>query len=82
MSLSGGQSAIDGDLRRTMRLGLDRFGVNVVVAEMCLRHRQSGIVGVYDRHPYLDERRAALLHWEQHLIGLANSASKLVTMRA
>jgi integrase len=70
------------DLRRTMRSGLGRFGVNVVVAEMCLGHRQSGIVGVYDRHSYLDERRAALLKWEQHVMGLVDPASKVVALRA
>jgi integrase len=80
--LSGVKDWVTHDLRRTMRSGLGRFGVNIVVAEMCLGHRQSGIVGVYDRHSYLEERRGALLKWEQHVIGLVDPASKVVALRA
>jgi len=40
-----------------MRSGLARLRTDVVVAEMCLGHKQGGIVGVDDRHQYLDERR-------------------------
>jgi hypothetical protein len=65
-----------------MRSGLARLGVNIVVAELCLGHRQGGVVGVYDRHSYLDERRAALLKWEQHVIGLVDPSSKVVALRA
>lgn len=70
------------DLRRTMRSGLGRLGVNFVVAEMCLGHKQSGIAGVYDRYSYLDERRAALLKWEQTVMGLVDPATKVVALRA
>jgi integrase len=47
------------DLRRTARSLLSRAGVNPDVAERCLGHRMGGIRGVYDRHRYLDEMRAA-----------------------
>jgi integrase len=47
------------DLRRTARSLLSRAGVNPDVAERCSGHRMSGIRGVYDRHRYLDEMRAA-----------------------
>lgn len=70
------------DLRRTMRSGLGRLGVNFVVAEMCLGHKQGGIAGVYDRYSYLDERRDALLKWEQTVMGLVDPASKVVPLRA
>jgi integrase len=49
------------DLRRTMRSGPARLGTPVVVAKLCLGHKQGGVIGIYDRHTYLDERRAALL---------------------
>lgn len=70
------------DLRRTMRSGLGRLGVNFVVAEMALGHKQSGIAGVYDRYSYLEERREALLKWEQVVIGLVDPSSKVVPLRA
>jgi len=70
------------DLRRTMRSGLARLKTPVVVAEMCLGHKQGGIVGIYDRHQYLDERREALLKWEQFVLGLVDPASKVVPLRA
>jgi len=58
------------DFRRCVRSGLGRLGVSAVVAELVLGHRQPGIVGVYDRHSYLDEKRDALARWERHLLGI------------
>jgi len=58
------------DFRRCVRSGLGRLGVSAVVAELVLGHRQPGIVGVYDRHSYLDEKRDALLRWEARLLGI------------
>jgi hypothetical protein len=48
---------------------------------MALGHKQSGIAGVYDRYSYLEERRAALLKWEQQVMGLVDPASKVVALR-
>jgi integrase len=47
------------DLRRTARSLMSRAGVSADVAEMCLGHVLPGVRGVYDRHPYLDEKRRA-----------------------
>jgi integrase len=58
------------DLRRTTRTGLARLKVQPHICELCLNHKQPGIVGVYDVGDYLDERRAALEKWEAHLQGL------------
>ncbi len=58
------------DLRRTVRTGLGRLKVAPHIAELCLNHAQPGIVGVYDVHAYLDEKRAALDQWATHLEGL------------
>jgi integrase len=60
------------DFRRCVRSGLGRLGVSSIVGELCLGHRQPGIVGVYDRHSYFDEKREALTRWERHLIGLVS----------
>jgi integrase len=51
------------DLRRTCRSNLGKLGINLVVAELVLGHRQKGIIGRYDRHEYLDEKRDALEKW-------------------
>jgi integrase len=51
------------DLRRSIRSGLAELGVSDVVAEAVLAHRQPGILAVYNKHPYLDERRDALERW-------------------
>jgi integrase len=47
------------DLRRTARSLMSRAGVNADHAERCLGHVIAGVRGVYDRHEYLDEKRAA-----------------------
>ena len=56
------------DLRSTARSHLAELGVPVVVAERCLNHALGGLVGVYDRHDYLNERRAALERWTALLL--------------
>ena len=60
------------DLRRTCRTGLAQLGIADEVAERVLSHVPEGMRGVYNRHRYADEMRAALLKWEQHLAGLRN----------
>jgi integrase len=54
------------DLRRTMATGLQRLGVRLEVTEAVLNHvagSRAGIVGVYQRHHWADEKRAALTAW-------------------
>jgi integrase len=55
------------DLRRVIRSGLSLLRVEFNVAELILAHRQGGVVGTYDTHEYLDERREALDAWAQHI---------------
>ena len=47
------------DLRRTARSLMSRAGVPERHAEQCLGHVISGVMGVYDRHRYIDEMRIA-----------------------
>ena len=47
------------DLRRTGRSLMSRAGVSSDHAERCLGHVIGGVRGVYDRHAYRDEKRAA-----------------------
>ena len=61
------------DIRRTFASGCARLGVPVYVVEKCLNHSSgtfAGIVGVYQRHEFLEERRDAMELWANHVIGL------------
>lgn len=54
------------DLRRTLATGMQRLGVRLEVTEAVLNHlsgSRSGIVGVYQRHNYFPEKKAALSLW-------------------
>jgi integrase len=64
------------DLRRTTASGLARLGVSLVVIEKVLNHTSgsfAGIVGVYQRHEYANEKRAALQQWADHVDGAVRS---------
>ncbi|XIA67810.1 tyrosine-type recombinase/integrase [Bradyrhizobium sp. TZ2] len=61
------------DLRRTVASGMARLGVNLPVIEKVLNHSSGsfgGIVGVYQRHDYADEKRRALERWGAHVADL------------
>ena len=47
------------DLRRTSRTLMSRAGVSADIAERCLGHAIPGVRGIYDRHRFEDEKRAA-----------------------
>ena len=58
------------DLRRTLATGLQRLGVRLEVTEAVLNHvsgSRAGIVGIYQRHHWTDEKRAALEAWARHV---------------
>jgi len=48
------------DLRRTAKTLMQRAGVRPDISERVLGHVIQGVEGVYDRHPYLAEKRKAL----------------------
>jgi integrase len=48
------------DLRRTARSLMSRAGVRPEIAERVLNHVIQGVQGVYDRHDYAAEKKAAL----------------------
>ena len=61
------------DLRRTVASGLQRLGVRLEVTEAVLNHKSgsmAGIVGVYQRHDYAEEKRDALQRWADYVEGL------------
>jgi integrase len=71
-------SAVSGwwlhDLRRTLATGLQRLGVRLEVTEAVLNHlsgSRAGVVGIYQRHDWAEEKRAALDAWSAHLLAAA-----------
>jgi integrase len=61
------------DLRRTMATGLQKLGVRLEVTEAVLNHvsgSRAGIVGIYQRHDYAAEKRAALTAWGERVTAI------------
>jgi integrase len=59
------------DLRRTLATGLQRLGVRLEATEAVLNHlsgSRAGVVGIYQRHDWAVEKRAALDAWSEHLL--------------
>jgi integrase len=76
------------DLRRTVATGLQRLGVRLEVTEAVLGHisgSRAGIVGIYQRHDWATEKRAALEAWATHVERLADgraATSNVVALAA
>jgi integrase len=58
------------DLRRNVRSGLSALKIDQRVAEAVLAHVPQGMVGVYDVHSFIDEKREALEKWGAYLKSL------------
>jgi integrase len=82
MTARAGQAAAESlphwtlhDLRRTAASGMARLGISLPTIEKVLNHTSgsfAGIVGVYQRHSFADEKRAALEAWGGYVEGLMN----------
>jgi integrase len=71
------------DLRSTARSYLAELGVNILVAERCLNHSLGGLVAIYDKHDYLEERRRALAIWASFLEAVERGqGSNVIPLRA
>jgi integrase len=78
------------DIRRSAASGLAALGINLPVIEKCLNHVSgsfAGIVGVYQRHNFADEMRAAMQAWSRHVEAIvsgkpARNIFELATARA
>ncbi len=64
------------DLRRTARTNMPRVGVSDEHAEAVLNHTKPGIIGVYNKYSYDNEKKAALIKWEKFLLTLLKPAQK------
>jgi integrase len=74
------------DLRRTMASGMARIGIQLPVIEKVLNHSSGsfrGIVGVYQRHSYAEEKRQALDAWASFVQSTVSGKrpANVVTMR-
>ena len=73
------------DLRRSAASGMARLGVNLPVIEKVLNHSSgsfAGIVGVYQKHTFSDEKRKALEAWANHVVAVvADNPTKVVSLR-
>ncbi len=73
------------DLRRTAATGMARLGIAVRVTEAVLNHVSGtggGIVAVYQRHDYADEKRQALEAWARFALSLVEGKADNVVQLA
>ena len=75
------------DLRRTAASGMAALGFQPHVIERVLNHvsgAQGGLVRVYQRHEYREERKRAITAWGAHVMGIVSAeepASNIVPLR-
>ena len=61
------------DIRRSVASGMAKLGVSLPVIEKILNHVSgsfAGIVGIYQRHDFAGEKRAALDKWGKHVAAI------------
>jgi integrase len=75
------------DLRRTGASGMARLGIQLPVIEKVLNHISGsfrGVVGVYQRHSFSEEKRKALEAWASHIDSVVSGkrADNVISMHA
>jgi integrase len=66
------------DCRRSVASGMAALQVPLAIIEKCLNHSSgsfAGIVSVYQRHSFIDEKRDALQRWADHVMALVDARS-------
>ena len=75
------------DLRRTAASGMAALGFQPAIIERVLNHVsgvQGGLVGVYQRYEYREERKRAIMAWGakvMEIVGAEKAASNVVSLR-
>jgi integrase len=67
------------DLRRSCASGMAKVGIALPVIEKCLNHiggSFAGIVSVYQKHTFAEEKRRAFDAWARHVEGLVVGKTK------
>lgn len=73
------------DIRRTVATGLQRLGVRLEVTEAVLGHvsgSRAGVVGIYQRYSFADEKRQALDAWAALVARIVEPQENVVQLRA
>jgi integrase len=73
------------DLRRTAATGLQKLRTPLQVTEAILGHTagsRAGVIGIYQRHDYANEKRAALEAWGAHVMALVEGRTHTATVVA
>jgi integrase len=73
------------DLRRSAATGMAALGVAHHVVDRILNHtagKISGVARIYNRHAYLDERKAAIEAWSRHVDSLVRPVPSNVVQLA
>jgi len=55
------------DLRRTFSTRLHDAGIDPIVIEALLAHKQQGVAAVYNRASFREAKKSALLRWHEIL---------------
>ena len=55
------------DLRRTLRTGMSRLGVDVDTAELAIGHAREDLEKIYNRDEAVEALRAAFTRWAEHV---------------
>ena len=58
---------VNHDMRRTIRTGMSKLGIDTEVKEAVLSHAKTGLTKVYELYDYAPEKRAALEKWCDHV---------------
>ncbi|MEM9627760.1 MAG: hypothetical protein AAGA21_16100 [Pseudomonadota bacterium] len=69
------------DIRRTVATGMQRLGIRLEVIETVLGHvsgSRAGVVGIYQRHRFEDEAKAALAAWGERVTAMNGACSSNV----
>jgi integrase len=74
---------VNHDLRRTVRTRLSSLRIPEAAAEALMAHAPPPMVGTYNTHDYLEEKREALEKWAAHLRTIVNpKPDNVVALRA
>ncbi|MGE3550601.1 MAG: tyrosine-type recombinase/integrase [Geobacter sp.] len=69
------------DLRRTFSTGLARLGFRDEVIDAVTNHKKQGIIRVYNRHQYDQEKQQAMVAWERELLSIIHgNEGKVIPM--
>lgn len=55
------------DLRKTFVTGVNNIGTPLQVTEKIVNHTLDGMLKIYDRGNYDEQRMDAMLKWDEHL---------------